>query len=67
MNWIISGLTFLFLKKLQTMLRDYKYITTLKSIYKESAWEEFINSDKYDATKEYILVKNQIWIIYQLI
>ena len=51
------------------MLREYKYITGIDRGYtdKNLAWKEFIDSDKYDSTKEYILVRNQIWIIYQLL
>lgn len=51
------------------MLREYKYIMGIDRGYtdKKTAWEEFTNSDEYDSTKEYILVRNQIWIIYQLL
>lgn len=51
------------------MNREYRYITAINQSYqnKRIVWEEFITHDKYDPTQEYILVRNQIWIIYQLI
>lgn len=52
------------------MIRYYKYITGLDKNYleKQDAWNDFILTEKYDPTQEYILIRNSsIWIIYQLL